>query len=427
MAQTAQVLSIETTTPCKTQSTPPLGMSKHFPPLMGLARLMTGYYQRHDMDSVAQTLLLRCQQNYSDTNALLDLNTLLQLRGDLPTALHLQNEAFKNQQAYTLNPDHKRSDIKVLALMAAGELLTNTPFEFLALGAGIELTLLYIDVDGHLPEPLPKHDVAIVAVCELDKNHAVLSVIEQLIKQWPRPVLNPPRRIMQMSRDINSLALQQQAGIEMPATFRINREQLMRLTEGERTVAQLFDYAAYPLIIRPLDSHAGLGLQRVDDAEAVATYLQEHDNKHFFVSPFYDYADADGLYRKFRIVLMAGKPYLAHMAISENWMVHYLNAGMTESAHKRDIEAEQMLQFEQQFAQKHAKALNTIHAKVGTDYFALDCSETAEGKLLIFEVGTSMLVHDMDSHSLFAYKAAQMQHIFNGFREFLQTAIKHEQ
>ncbi len=111
-----------------------------------------------------------------------------------------------------------------------------------------------------------------------------------------------------------------------------------------------------------------------------------------------------------------------HLAISSEWMVHYLNAGMHDDSAKRDEEARCMAAFEDDFATRHAKALAVIAARVGLDYFCIDCAETADGKLLVFEAGTGMIVHAMDSADVFPYKRVQMQKIFTAFSAMLAAA-----
>ena len=49
---------------------------------------------------------------------------------------------------------------------------------------------------------------------------------------------------------------------------------------------------------------------------------------------------------------------------------------------------------------------------MGLDYYAIDCAETSDGKLLVFEVDTAMLVHDMDAVELYPYKRPQMRKVF---------------
>ena len=43
-----------------------------------------------------------------------------------------------------------------------------------------------------------------------------------------------------------------------------------------------------------------------------------------------------GLYRKLRVVFVNGRPFVAHMAVSERWMVHYLNADMGKPANRAE-------------------------------------------------------------------------------------------
>jgi glutathione synthase/RimK-type ligase-like ATP-grasp enzyme len=91
----------------------------------------------------------------------------------------------------------------------------------------------------------------------------------------------------------------------------------------------------FPIIVRPLDSHAGHGLEKLVSPAEIAAYLQEIQSDEFYIARFVDYRSADGQFRKYRVMLIDGKPYIAHMGISQHWMIHYLNAGMAESAEKR--------------------------------------------------------------------------------------------
>ena len=108
------------------------------------------------------------------------------------------------------------------------------------------------------------------------------------------------------------------------------------------------------------------------------------------------------------------------MAISEHRIIHYHDAGMRESAEKRAEEARFVSDFDVDFARRHASALRAIADRVGLDYFAIDCGETPDGKLLLLEVGVAMIVHSMDSPDLFPYKAAQMRKVRDAFRAMLR-------
>jgi hypothetical protein len=175
------------------------------------------------------------------------------------------------------------------------------------------------------------------------------------------------------------------------------------------------------IIIRPQDSHAGRALEKFDDVQSLANYLQRTPGEVFYVSYFVDFRSPDGQFRKYRIELIAGRPYLCHMAISDHWIIHYLNAGMDISPAKRNEEAAMMASFEQDFAVRHGAALRAIYERAGLEYLGIDCAVASSGELLIFEIDSNMVVHDMDPVDLYPYKQPQMRRIFSAFQEMLHN------
>ena len=103
-------------------------------------------------------------------------------------------------------------------------------------------------------------------------------------------------------------------------------------------------------------------------------------------------------------------------------MVHYLNAGMDDSAAKRALEADAMARFDETFAARHAAALAEIDRRIGLPYVGMDCAETPDGRLLVFEVDNAMIVHAMDDEAMFPYKKPAMAKIFTAFRQLLEEA-----
>ena len=140
----------------------------------------------------------------------------------------------------------------------------------------------------------------------------------------------------------------------------------------------------------------------------------------YFITDFVDYRSADGLYRKYRVAFIDRQPYLCHMASSQNWMVHYLNAGMTESADKRADEAQAMARFDATFAAHHRNAFAALHERVPFDYYSIDCSELPDGRLLMFEADTAAIIHMMDPEDMFPYKHSHMRSVFDAFGDMLR-------
>lgn len=390
------------------------------PPVpIGLARLSKLAFDGYDFAPLADELSARALTTPPDPAALMDLSTIAQLTGRRDDRLMLQKGALAIQRIYRQPSSEER--LRLLAFMAPGDFLANTPLEFMLQDTNVTLDMVYVLPGWPLPQPLPAHDVAIVAATELAENRAVLDQLATILPAWPRPVLNAPERIARLTRDGAWALLNSVPGVVYPANVRIDRTQLAALAIDTTNSAAALGFD-FPIIIRPVDSHAGHGLALIPEASAMGAYLSDQPAPEFFVAPFVDYCSPDGLYRKYRVALIGGRPYACHMAISRHWMIHYLNAGMLESAEKRAEEARFMAWFDDDFAHHHGAALAGLAERIGLDYVTMDCAETRDGRLLVFEVGNGMIVHAMDPPALFPYKAPQMRKVFDAFEAMLRNA-----
>jgi glutathione synthase/RimK-type ligase-like ATP-grasp enzyme len=390
----------------------------------GLAALMTLAFRGVDLGPLGRTLLERAETmpGPSSANALMDVATILHIKGNHEVASRMQQCALELKQLYQL-PAKEQPTIRILAFYAPGDLNSNTPLEFLVENSDIELNILYLADDLPSFDGLPPHDVLFVAVGESERNRVLLRRLESTIPAWPRPILNRPDRIARLARDTASQLLHSVPGLVMPIAVRGSRTILNDVARRKQRISAIHETLHFPLIIRPVDAHAGMGLIKTKGPESLRDYLQKMPQSEFYVSRFIDYRSRDGLFRKYRVVLIDGHPYAAHMAISREWMVHYLNAGMTESAEKRAEEASFMEHFDEEFASRHRAPLQSIVERTGLDYLVVDCAETRDGKLLVFEVDSSAVVHAMDPAETFPYKQKQIQKVFAAFRSMLVKAM----
>jgi glutathione synthase/RimK-type ligase-like ATP-grasp enzyme len=387
---------------------------------IGMAALAKMAFDSVDLRPLEQSLIERFLRDAGDTAALMDLSAVKLLSGARADGLQLQAAALQQNRLYRRRPESaKRDALRLLAFVAPGDFMANAPLEFLLDGSNVTLDLLYVVPGAPFPAVIPEHDLAIVAVGESDENRAVLREVASLIEGWSRPVLNAPSRIADLSRDTACALLQAANGTAIPTTLRVARAALERIAAGATAVDSILG-GGFPIIARPIGSHAGDGLSKLDDAAAVVDYLQGRPEMEFYISPFVDYRSADGLFRKYRIALIDGRPYACHMAVSQHWMVHYLNAGMTESAAKREEEARFMAGFDSDFALRHEAALRAIAERVGLAYFAIDCGELPDRNLLLFEADVAMIVHAMDPPDMFPYKGPQMRKVFAAFATMLR-------
>ena len=112
-------------------------------------------------------------------------------------------------------------------------------------------------------------------------------------------------------------------------------------------------------------------MEKISDTAALADYLHRIDFKAYFLSNFVDYHAEDGLYRKMRLALVDGVPYPCHMAISKNWMIHYLSSHMENEPEWRLEERAWMENFGE-FAKKHESVWAAFVERIGLDYFCVD-------------------------------------------------------
>jgi hypothetical protein len=391
---------------------------------IGFAKLTTMAFEGTDLRPLRDQLISKVADGTAGAGEGLDLSLIAQLLGDKQTGMAIQAEVLAFHQLFRSPCAAEKPKLRVLALAAAMDMGGNTPIEFLLEHSGIELLTLYVVAGIELPVPLPDHDVAIVIASDSEECRDALRKIERAASRWPRPLLNPPHLVCNLDRDKLHRLLCGIEGLDIPATASVTRAQLSVLAQPDTLIADVAADLKFPIIVRPRGSHAGVGLAKINARSMIGGYLAGRPEQEFFVSRFVDYADDDGLFRKYRVAVVDRRPYACHMAVADQWDVWYLNAGMAFSESKRLEEENFMRTFDQAFAVRHQRALAAMTDRIGLDYFTLDCAENKDGELLIFEADNTAVVHNMDSPDLFPYKPPQMRAIFEAFAAMLYRGAR---
>lgn len=391
--------------------------------IIGKAPIVRTIYEQKDISPLWNQLLARAAADLADAAAFMDASIVLHTVGESAKAVISQKAALEISRQYRIQ-NGLGTGLNILVFMTAGDFMANTPIEFLLEHSDANLLLYYIDADTQELTDLPEHDVAFVAVGESTANLPVLENIERLLRDWSGPIINnAPRSIIDLSRDGVSNAFKDERWVLAPATVRVSRDMLQKLAFGEAELGSLLEGTSFPIIVRPLGTHAGKGMEKISARWELSGYLNTQTDIEFYLTPFVDYSDADGKFRKQRIAFINGKAYASHLAISDHWMVHYLSAGMAQHAERRDEEAQWMANFDSDFAARHAAAFDALHRRFGLDYFAIDCAELADGRLLMFEADVAMIVHSMDSEAVFPYKRVAMNKLFAAFEGALRERM----
>ncbi|MEL7105461.1 MAG: hypothetical protein AAGM21_06050 [Pseudomonadota bacterium] len=365
---------------------------------------------------------LTAQVLRGSAGALMDLSVIEQLEGNLEAGLNWQSEALKSCRLFRTFR-RQNAPLKLLVFAAPIHMGGNTPVEFLVPGDRFDIITCY--PKAGVPIVLPDYDIAFCAApADAGDAQAFLDLVHDLTAGGP-PVLNLPDALIQPERDVLPEVFRDVPGLRLPRTQRLTRDELRAIVSNAWEDDALSDLGGYPFVVRPVGSHAGFGLAKIADRSAFESYLAARDETEFYVGEFIDYASAaDRQFRKYRIVLVGGKPYPAHMAISHQWDVWYMNADMKGSAPKRDEEARFMAGFHA-FAARHARAFQALHQGLGFDYFGIDCAEDRDGNLVVFEADNALIVHNMDCRATFPYKEQHMRAIFAAFETMLVGRCAH--
>ncbi|WP_293404302.1 hypothetical protein [Phenylobacterium sp.] len=213
-----------------------------------------------------------------------------------------------------------------------------------------------------------------------------LGKAELVAQQTGLPMLNHPTAVLSSRRDRSAELLAKIPGVRTPRTVRLSAP-----TRSELIAAILAAGLGFPLLLRPAGGHGGKGLVRLDSREQLdAAHIPLGIDEAIYASEFIDFADADGLYRKLRLIFVGERVFWRHLIIGERWLLHSASriagAQAEESAARDRFQAETL--------PRMAPVLNAIRATVGLDHFGIDVSLRPDGELLVFEANACMNVLD---------------------------------
>ena len=284
---------------------------------------------------------LIARANAGDVGALMDLSTLLLLTGDRDNGLSLQAQAIQAQRLYVRKAE-RPGGLRLLALMAAGDTMANTPLDFLLEGSDIELVQLYVDAEhadrSRCPTTMsPSWRLASrrpIARDPAQPGAAPLAPMAEAIAQRrrrshrrpdPRRGLRPGRRPARRA--------------SRPPPFGVDRQ---ALSAADRSALSA-DHSASRVAGRRGPRQAGSRRRPArlsgQPDRGVVLRLAIHRLRRA----------GRPLSCKQRIALIDGRPFVCHLAVSPRWMVHYMNADMAENPANRAEEAAFMADFDDDF------------------------------------------------------------------------------
>ncbi len=364
---------------------------------------------RYDDAIVAFEAAIAHKPNYPE--ALRSLGYVLQSvdRPDAATAAFAQ--ALRLQPLIT-RPAIGKPSFGVLLLVAPGS--GNTPIDYLVQDTAFDshIVLFLPGFAYDLARLRGRADVVVNLISDVDLGAELLGPVADLLAKLGRPVINHPDRIRPTDRAAIAATLRDLSGAVVPQTCHVDRAALLDGAPLE---------LAFPLLLRPAGTHGGDDMELVTEAAQIAPLVAGMRHERFYLTQYVDYRSADGRFRKYRLIFVGGQVLPYHLAIADHWKVHYYRTDMMHQAWMRDEEARFLTNPGAALGAPNLAALEAIRARIGLDFFGIDCGIDRDGRLIVFEVNASMLVHD-DAEAMFAYKQEPVERIKGAFATMLADA-----
>ena len=245
----------------------------------------------------------------------------------------------------------------------------------------------------------PPHHVVFNAIGDPDSTRRTLERAAQLTAATKAPVINDPRAVLRTDRQAMMERLATIPNLVAPRTRRVRRDEI----NAERLAAEGF---AFPLLLRSPGFHAGDNFELVADAEQLPAALAALPGTELYVIAFHDAHADDGWVRKYRVVFIDGRAYPVHLAIAQQWKVHYFSGAMAESAAHRAEEQRFLDGMDEVLGAEGMATLAAIGAALRLDYGGVDFGRDRDGRIVVFEANATMAVYPPPDDALWDYRRA---------------------
>jgi len=246
---------------------------------------------------------------------------------------------------------------------------------------------------GAVPfETLQAADLVFSTLGDVDRDGGQLNAARALCARLGRPVLNPPDGIGKTARDNAPALFDGIEGLIVPE---------VRRTTPEALTATRIDA---PLLVRPAGDHGGENLSLLNSAADRDAYLATGAGGSLVLTRFHDFRSTDGHWRKYRFIFVDRQVFPYHLAIGDDWLVHYWRAEMGRYDWKKAEEERFLADWRGVFGAAGAEAVDAVARGLDLDYGGMDCALTDDGRVLFFEANACILVHLDEPPRAFPYK-----------------------
>jgi hypothetical protein len=380
---------------------------------MGHVNLATLLFLTGDFDGarVHFEAALRAEPGY--VHAHRGMANLLTEIGDAAGAQAHRDKGFKDHFLTTLPYRGDQPPVRILLLVSAFG--GNTPTATLLDDRLFQASVLVTEYcDGKAP--LPPHDVIFNAIGDADTCRQGLQAACSILARTSRPVINHPLAVLKSGRAANVERLRDLPNVIVPRMARLPRSSLQGPAAGDIVAGSGF---CFPLLARAPGFHTGHHFCRAENAAGLVAVVEKFPSQDVWLIEQLDARDREGMFRKFRVMIVDGRLYPLHLAISRNWKVHYFTADMAEQPGNRAEEARFLGDMMSVIGPSGFAALNRINATLDLDYGGIDFAVNAAGDILFFEANATMVMIPLSQDEKWSYRRQAFDNVFAAVRSML--------
>src|SRR5580692_1077299 len=349
--------------------------------------------------------VLRIDPDYAEAHQ--GLGAVLSDIGDRAGALRHFQMGFRCHAISSLPYRGTRPPVTVLQLVSSGG--GNIPTAAL-LDDRVFVTSVVVADHLDPSAALPPHQLIFNAIGDADLCAPALDAAARLTARSSTPVINDPRAVMKTGRIDNARRLGAVPGVVAPRTMAIARD----ILAGPNGVATLANHQfAFPLLLRSPGYHTGRNFIIVEQRAQLSAAAAGLPGDDLLVIEYLDARGKDGNARKYRVMMIGGRIYPLHLAISRKWKVHYFTSDMADKPDHRLEEARFLADMPAALGDKAMAALEKIQDVLGLDYGGIDFGLGPDGDLLLFEANATMVIAPVDPDERWAYRRTAISTILD--------------
>jgi aromatic-L-amino-acid decarboxylase len=268
---------------------------------------------------------------------------------------------------------------------------------------------------------LPPHQLVVNAIGEADGAAAALTGALAVLANTAAPVINPPSAVLATGRRDIADRLGHIPGVISASTSTIPREQLLAPDAGTMLSRRGF---TFPVLLRTPGFHGGEHFLSVETIDNLHSAVEQLPGDDLFVIQYLDARGPDGNYRKYRVMMVDGRLYPLHVAISSNWKIHYYTADMAANPNHRAEDAAFLENMPAVLGPRAMAALQHIQNTLGLDYGGIDFGLNERGDVLLFEANATMAVVVPDKDVRWDYRRPATEQIYTAVWKMLINRAK---